>query len=195
MYAIFLSNKHDGGAFMQEVSKKIRELRKERNLTLKELSQRTGFSISFLSQVERETSSIAITSLKKIADSLHVPITTFFKAYDNEHFLVSKEEQKPFLIEGASTEYVKLSGTFQDRVLESLMITLQPKESHGHQFSHQGEEFLYVLHGSLAVMIDGEEYMVNAGSSIHYPSGKPHFWTNLLDQKTTFLCVLTPIVL
>ncbi|SFH67822.1 Cupin domain protein [Tindallia magadiensis] len=180
---------------MQEVSKKIREIRKERGLTLKELSERTGFSISFLSQVERETSSIAITSLKKIADSLHVPITTFFKAYDNEHFLVNKEDQKSFLIEGSSTEYIRLSGTFQDRALESLMVTLQPEEKHGHLFSHQGEEFLYVLEGAVVVTIDGDDYTVYAGDSIHYPSGKPHLWTNPLEEKTRFLCILTPVIL
>ena len=64
---------------MDEISEKIRTLRRENNLTLKELSEKTGLSISFLSQVENGTSSLAITSLKKIADALNVPINTFLE--------------------------------------------------------------------------------------------------------------------
>ncbi|MCC5912448.1 MAG: helix-turn-helix transcriptional regulator [Clostridiaceae bacterium] len=180
---------------MEEVFRKIRQIRKEKDLTLKELSNQTGLSVSFLSQVERGTSSLALTSLKKIADTLHVPITTFFTGYENENFLVKSQEHKSFTIEGSNTEYVRLSGTFPERVLESLLVTLSPEEKHGHKFSHHGEEFLYVLEGAIIVNIDGKEHIVKEGDSIHYPSNIPHFWVNPVKQKSKFLCVLTPIVL
>ncbi len=64
---------------INEIAEKIRNLRKEKNLTLKDLGEKTGLSISFLSQVENNSSSLAITSLKKIADALNVPITYFSK--------------------------------------------------------------------------------------------------------------------
>ncbi len=51
---------------INEIAEKIRNLRKEKNLTLKDLSEKTGLSISFLSQVENNSSSLAITSLKKL---------------------------------------------------------------------------------------------------------------------------------
>ena len=56
---------------MEEIAKRFKKLRNQQNLTLKEISDKTGLSISFLSQVERGTSSLAITSLKKIADALN----------------------------------------------------------------------------------------------------------------------------
>ncbi len=71
---------------INEIAEKIRNLRKEKNLTLKDLGEKTGLSISFLSQVENSSSSLAITSLKKIADALNVPITYFFKSQNFTNF-------------------------------------------------------------------------------------------------------------
>lgn len=64
---------------MDDISKKIRGLRIQKGLTLKELSEKTDLSVSFLSQVERGASSLAITSLKKIADALGVKMTYFLR--------------------------------------------------------------------------------------------------------------------
>lgn len=59
---------------MEKIGEKIKSLRFEKGMTLKDLSLKTGLSISFLSQIERGSSSIAITSLKKIADSFNVAL-------------------------------------------------------------------------------------------------------------------------
>jgi len=179
---------------MDEISDKIRSLRKENNLTLKELSEKTGLSISFLSQVENGTSSLAITSLKKIADALNVSINTFFGSFQSHNFLIKSEDQCKFKIEGSNTEYMLLSGEFSERSLEALIVYIQPEETHGHQFNHPGEEFVYVLEGAITVNIDGKEYLTKAGDSIHYPSKLPHFWVNPLKQKTKILTVLTPVI-
>ena len=57
---------------MESVSNKIRKIRRENNITLKELSERTDLSVSFLSQFERGVSSITLVSLKKIAEALNL---------------------------------------------------------------------------------------------------------------------------
>ncbi|NQD67646.1 helix-turn-helix transcriptional regulator, partial [Bacillus haikouensis] len=72
---------------MDEIFKKIKDLRQERGLTLKDLSAKTDLSVSFLSQVERGSSSLAITSLKKIADAFEVPITQFFDSETNNNYV------------------------------------------------------------------------------------------------------------
>ncbi|SHE32775.1 helix-turn-helix domain-containing protein [Desulforamulus putei] len=179
---------------MEEIYEKIRTLRVQQNLTLKELSEKTGLSVSFLSQVERGTSSLAITSLKKIADAFNVPITSFFDSENNQNFLVKAEEQKPFRIEGSKAEYTRLGGEFSGKVLEPLLVTLDPGKTHENVFSHPGEEFYYVLEGAVIFNVDGKEYLVKKGDSIHYPSELPHFWLNPLEQKAKVLCVLTPVI-
>lgn len=169
-------------------------MRNQQNMTLKDLSEKTGLSVSFLSQVERGASSLAITSLKKISDALNVPISSFFTGYQNKNFIVKIEEQKPFRIEGSVAQYTRLSGEFAGRNLEPMLVILDAGEKQKSKFGHPGEEFYYVMEGAVIFNIDGQEYLVKKGESIHYPSELPHYWINPLEQKAKLLCVLTPVI-
>lgn len=177
-----------------EIAEKIRNLRKRKNWTLKELSERTGLSVSFLSQVENGTSSLAITSLKKISDAFNVSINYFFKSPEIHNFLIKKEDQSPFKIDGCNSELVRLSGDFSNRTLESLLVTIPPEEQHGNKSTHPGEEFVMVLEGALIVNINGTEYLAKAGDTLHYPSTIMHTWFNPLKEETKILCIITPVL-
>ncbi|WP_408010067.1 helix-turn-helix domain-containing protein [Pseudalkalibacillus sp. A8] len=177
---------------MDEIYKKIKDLRRKNGYTLKDLSKKTDLSVSFLSQVERGSSSLAITSLKKIADAFDVPITEFFETETNYNYIVKKESRKPFKIEGSPATYIRLNGEFANRSLEPLMVTLSPKQVQTQTSSHPGEEFYYVISGAVLFNVDGKEYFVREGESIHFPSTMPHFWENPLNEESTILCVLTP---
>jgi transcriptional regulator with XRE-family HTH domain len=179
---------------MDEIHKKIKDIRLRNGLTLKELSEKTDLSISFLSQVERGASSLAITSLKKIADALNVKITEFFETESNNNYLVKIEQQKPFKIEGSDFTYVRLSGEFNGRVLEPMLVTLAPNQKRTQTFNHPGEEFYYVLKGAALFNVDNQEYLIRQGDSLHFPSTCPHFVENVLDEETVLLCVLTPVI-
>ncbi|WP_134698659.1 helix-turn-helix domain-containing protein [Ammoniphilus sp. YIM 78166] len=179
---------------MDEIYKKIKDLRKQHDMTLKDLSEKTGLSISFLSQVERGSTSLAITSLKKIADAFEVPITDFFENEGNQNFHVRADSQKPFRIEGSPAEYTRLGGNFNGRALEPIIVTLGPDVVQDNVFSHPGEEFYYVMEGAVIFHVDGKEYLVKAGDSIHFPSHLSHFWSNPLHQTCKILCVLTPVI-
>ncbi len=179
---------------IEEISKKIRQLRKEKNMTLKELSEQTGLSVSFLSQVENNTSSLAITSLKKIADALGKDISYFFKSPEVKSYHVKYEDQEPFKIETSKAEFVKLSGDFPNKCMEAMIVTIPPKEQHGDLFSHPGEEFIYVLDGTLEIVLDDVTYSVKQGDSFHFPSTVSHLWRNPLKSTLRFLVVLTPSI-
>ncbi len=138
---------------------------------------------------------MAITSLKKIADALNVPITSFFEEYKNNNFLVKKEEQKPFRIEGSTAEYIRVGGEFSGRSLEPMLVTLDPgANSEATKYNHPGEEFYYVLEGTVIFNIDGHEFLVKKGDSIHFPSELTHYWLNPTEQKAKLLCVLIPVI-
>ncbi|PLT33087.1 helix-turn-helix domain-containing protein [Bacillus sp. V5-8f] len=179
---------------MDEIYQKIKDLRVKNGLTLKELSEKSELSVSFLSQVERGASSLAITSLKKIADALQVNITEFFEDYSNANYIIKESEQKPFQIEGSQFTYTRLSGEFQGRNIEPLLVTLAPNQKQTQNYSHPGEEFYYVLKGGALFNVDGKEYFVRKGDSIHFPSTCAHFVENPLNDETTLLCVLTPVI-
>lgn len=110
---------------MVDIHTKIRELRQQQGLTLKELSENTNLSVGFLSQVERGTSSLAITSLKKIADSLGVEMSYFFQQEMNNNYVVKLDDHRVFQVDGNESKYVKVSGNFQGRSMESLIVTLK----------------------------------------------------------------------
>ena len=137
---------------------------------------------------------MAITSLKKIADALGAPITSFFDAFDNKNFVVKAEDHKPFRIEGYNAIYTRLGGEFSGRLLEPLLVVLDPGKNHHGKISHPGEEFYYVLEGTVVFNVDGVEYVVNEGESIHYPSEITHYWLNPTDKPAKVLCVLTPVI-
>ncbi len=180
---------------MESIYEKIRTLRLEMNMTLKELSDKSGFSISFLSQVERGNSSLAITSLQKIAESLNVPITYFFESKKNNTYHTYAQERQPFQIEGSPMTYTRLAGHFPDRALEPLLNILPPGQTRPVAYNHAGEEFYYVLQGTVTITVDGKEYILKKGDTIHFPSTLVHTWYNPSDEEEAHvLSVLTPAI-
>lgn len=180
---------------MDDIHQKIMSLRKERGLTLKKLSEMTGLSAGFLSLIERGSTTLAITSLKKIADAFELDITYFFESPNsNRKFHVEHEEQKKFWIDTPENGFVKLSGQFTNRGLESLLVTLKPKQQKEYSDSHPGEEFYYILHGTVRFIVDKETFDVKAGESIHFPSKLPHDYENPLDEEAAMICVMTQLL-
>lgn len=179
---------------MEYVNKKIKEMRLNERMTLKELSDKTELSVSFLSQIERGSSSLAITSLKKIADAFDVSMRSFFEEIKNDKYMTKKEEQKTFKVEGSNVQHVRLSGEFSGRNLEPMKVTLAPYQPYIERFSHPGEEFYYVLQGKVSFKIEDEEYTLSEGDTIHFPSQREHQWSNPTAEETVLISVLTPVI-
>jgi transcriptional regulator with XRE-family HTH domain len=179
---------------MESVAKKIREFRKMKGMTLKELSDITDLSVGFLSQVERGASSLAITSLKKIADALNVEMADFFQKEIQTKYTKKLEEQTAFQTTGSDSIFTLLSGHFIDRKMEAFKVSVKPLQVDTFTFSHPGEEFHYVLKGAIIFVVNNEEYYLKEGESIHFPSEIKHMWKNPLNQETILLSVLTPVI-
>ena len=179
---------------MEEIFQKIKQLRFEHGMTLKELSEKADLSVSFLSQVERGTSSLALTSLKKIADAFGVKMIHFFEETDNLNYAVKKQDQKPFKIESSDSTYIRLSNNFADRKIEPFLVTIKPNQKEVESVTHPGEEFYFVLEGAVLLTVDQTEYYLRKGEAIHFPSSLPHIWENPLDQETILLSVITPVI-
>ena len=179
---------------MKEVYERVRTLRKQKEMTLKDLSEKTGLSVGFLSQVESGTSNLAITSLKKIADAFEVNISEFFQNRRDYTYVTRKDERKIFQVDGLDTVYCNLGSKLDKRALAPYILILGPKQGRKGSFKFSGEEFYYVLKGGVKFTIDNKEYILNEGDSIHFPSNLEHFGENLLDEETHLLGVITPVV-
>jgi transcriptional regulator with XRE-family HTH domain len=180
------------GDIIKQIAQEIRRIRKSKGITLKELSEDTELSISFLSQIERGISSMTITSLKKIADALGVTMQDLVSIEENQQFTRKKESQMVMRLEKSFPKYVPLSGQFEGRKLEALILKMAPNHKDIETTTHDGEEFYYILSGSGIFTIGEEEYVISEGETVHYPSTIPHKICNPNDTELVTLCVLTP---
>jgi transcriptional regulator with XRE-family HTH domain len=192
-----VASRSDDGDAIRAIGAAIRELRTEQGLSLREFSKLTGFSIGFLSQVERGRSSLALTSLHKVAKALGTDVASLFpvgqagEPHPLPH-VTRADEHSEIAIAASQRTYKVLSGRAPNRVLEPLFVTIHPSERIEEAYNHEGEEFCYVLSGELRYVIDGTEYRLGQGDSIHFRATVPHAIQNDTDEPVEALWVLTP---
>ncbi len=171
----------------------MKELRKKNKMTLKQVAEKTDLSISFLSQVERSMSSVTLTSLNKIAQALGVSIHDFFpQNHIPKASILRKEDRKQFKFENSNFIYTSLVGDMEDPIFEPMIATLLPGEKKATPYGHEGQEFGYVLQGTLTILLENEEHDLNAGDSIHINSSIPHNWINRTQEPVQVLWVNSP---
>jgi L-aminopeptidase/D-esterase-like protein/transcriptional regulator with XRE-family HTH domain len=167
---------------------RIRALRSARGLSLAQVSAATGLSISFLSAVERGTTSISIANLIRIADLFQTSVPGLMQeATPAPHSVIKPVNRPRFTAENGLV-------TIEDMILgggplEAYRYEIQPGGSSEGSYSHQGEEFLYILSGSLEVTIDDESFHLTTGDSLHLQSNRPHQWANSSTETCTALWV------
>ncbi|SDI80714.1 helix-turn-helix domain-containing protein [Alteribacillus bidgolensis] len=172
-----------------ELGNLIKRLRKEKKMTLKEVSEKTNLSISFLSQVERSLCSITLLSLRKLSEALGVSPSYFFPdtiQIDKDMIRRATEKQTEHK---SSFTYSDLSGNVSNPLFTPILVTLLPGDKRGTPFSHEGQEFIYVINGIMTIILDDTEYDLYPGDSIHMDSTRPHNWFNKTDKPTNFLFI------
>ncbi|WP_405149724.1 cupin domain-containing protein [Sphaerisporangium sp. NBC_01403] len=186
------------------VGARMRRFRKERGLTLRGLSTRSGLSIGFLSQVERGISSIGLTALNGVAAALDRSVAEFFdddQQADGDRATVARLPSHFTLTRAATAaaEYVSGQQTYRmlsargpSLVLEPLLVHIAPGGRREDAYGHAGEEFAFVLDGELLYEVDGVEHRLYPGDSVHLRSTVPHAMYNDTDRVTTVVSVVTP---
>jgi len=178
-----------------EIGQKIKDIRTAKGLTLKDVSEKSNLSISFLSLVERGLTSIAITSLQKIADVLEENLTVFFDIpQKHPRRVIRSYDQEIVRIDHSKYIYYSLSGNIPDKVMEPWIVHLLPGQDRKEviPYAHDGEEFGYVLEGILTFFIDNKEHELYPGDSLHIPSTTLHNWANFTNRVVKLLYVSTP---
>jgi len=163
----------------KKISDKIKKLRKTKGLDQQTLAQRTGLTRSYISLLEGGKKMAAISSLSRIADALGVRVGEFFE--DNHSFLkprivITKNTQASPLSEknGIGYTYTPLSREKRGKTMDPFLIRLEPYNVQKHAFVHKGEEFNYVLQGTLKFTYENEEFILETGDSAYFDSSVPH---------------------
>lgn len=174
-----------------EIPELICARRMQLRLTLTDLSKRTGLSVPFLSQVEKGSKGLSLTSLRSIADGLGVSMNYFLDTHDQDERVRSIDDLHFFSIDGSKIRYARLGSTAKERELEPLYVVIPPKIDNIELSKHPGEEFFYVLRGMLTVLVGKKTYHLGPGNSIHYKSGLRHGWRNDSNEEVHLLSVTT----
>lgn len=178
---------------MQNIGIRLKALRKSKNMTLKQVAEKTNLSISFLSQLEHSKCSITIESLVEISEVLDVNPSYFFADYEESQsknkIAINKQQTLEENMVISNFTYKDLSGNFSNQSFLPTLVTLHPRKEGVRPLAHSGQEFIFVLEGVLTVIFDTDEISLEAGESIHMESTTPHNWLNKTDQLIKFLYV------
>jgi len=167
----------------------LRQLRAKRGLSLAQVARAVGISVGFLSAMERSQMSGSVSTLRKLARFYKTNILDFFDAKEGSGRQVRPGERKVLQAgPGVRMELLAWGNT----VMEPHLFRVAPESGSGESYTHEGEEFLYVLRGQLAITLDGEEYRLRPGDSFYFESATPHRWKNPGRNETWLLWVNTP---
>ncbi len=171
---------------------KIREKRIEQGYNLKQMAEAIGKTPSFLSQVERGLAEPSITSLRKISETLGLPLFYFLFNEVETSPVVKKGERKALKTPGYKINYELLTPDL-NRQMEILETTLGVGVSTVEDpIPHQGEECTIVIKGKMKIQLGEETYILEEGDSIYYFASIPHKITNIGDTELVIISALTP---
>jgi transcriptional regulator with XRE-family HTH domain len=169
----------------------VRRLRESQQLSLRTLAERTGFSASFLSQVENGQASPSISSMERIATALGVSLGEFFQNAERSLLPVVRADNRMVLHSGWSNARLEALGPGgTGGRLEPVLVTLQPGGSSGTRSYASGrEEFALVLEGTVTLTLNDSEQELASGDAVTIRAGALRRWRNAGSAPATILIV------
>lgn len=175
------------------IGEHIRLLRSKRHVSVRAFAAQTGFSPSFISQLENGQVSPSLGSLQKIAETLGVTLGEFFAAAasgTDEDLIVRPPDRRRLDSTWTDVHLEALGSMTRSRRLEPVLAILGPGGKSGkHLHSHSREEFAFVLKGSVTLTLGDEESELRPGDAVTLPAHAPHRWENRGREAAEILMV------
>ncbi len=180
---------HD--AISVEIGKRLRELRQERNLSMRELARMSGLSANALSTIERSKSSPSVSTLYKLAEALEVPITAFFRTETSQKDVVFIKGSERTRVSFHRGLWEGLGGEWFSGRVEPFMLTLESGANSGRfSMAHTGHEFVLCLRGLLEYQVENQVFTLEPGDSLLFAARLKHQWRNPGTTVTNAVFVL-----
>ena len=175
----------------EQIGNKIKNLRNQNGLTQQELADRSDLTKGFISQVERGFTAPSVATLADIIECLGSNLADFFND-DEDSQIVFKPEDCFEKVDKAENSTVWLIPAAQKNQMEPILITLKPGAPQTFDKPHEGEEFGYVLEGSVKLSFGDKVYIVEKGDSFYYSATKRHKLEAEGRKQAKVLWVTTP---
>lgn len=185
------------------VGEKIKSLRENQSISVEELTERSGLSTEQIERIENNIDLPSLAPLIKIARVLGVRLGTFLDDQDEMGPVVCRKSEATDSISFSNNaiqsrkhmEYHSLSKSKADRHMEPFIIDVTPTEDSDFVLSsHEGEEFIMVLEGTMEISYGKHTYLLEEGDTIYYDSIVPHHVHAYQGQAAKILAVIyTPV--
>jgi len=179
---------------IREIAERIKELREISGVTVESLAEQLGISADTYRQYESGASDIPVSILYEIAGKFKVELTEILtgdRPRLHTYSLVRKgsgsaAQRTPHY------DYQSLAPNFVHKRMEPMLVKVEPKPGDESRSTntHPGQEFDYVISGTLAVTIDNHELILNEGDALYFDSNHPHSMRALNDQPAQFLAII-----
>jgi quercetin dioxygenase-like cupin family protein len=164
---------------VEAIGDRIRGLREARGTSFEELSNITGFDVDLLKKIESNEIQPQLGTLVKLSRALESAFSRLVSGVGDKLYSVTRKNARQIVSRSSSSKgkqlytYHNMAPEVQGRHMEALMVTLE--ENPDHEMSvHEGEEFIYVIEGTVYVKIDEDEFELEPGDSVYYLSTTPH---------------------
>ena len=161
-----------------DIGLKLKELRILKGLTQEELADRAELSKGFISQLERNLTSPSIATLMDILQCLGTTLGEFFNETPEEQIVFGKTDYFEKVDSELKNEIRWIIPNAQKNVMEPIMLTLEPGGETYPDNPHEGEEFGYVLQGTIAIHLGTKVYKAKKGESFYFVPDKKHYLTS-----------------
>jgi len=164
------------------VGEKIKNLREDKNITREQLSERSGLSLDQIISIEENVNLPSLAPLIKMARVIGVRLGTFLDDNDELGPVVTRKADKSESISFSNNasesrkhmDYYSLSKAKSGRHIEPFLIDIIASDAEFTLSSHEGEEFIHVLEGTIEINYGKDAYVLEPGDSIYYDSIVAH---------------------
>jgi transcriptional regulator with XRE-family HTH domain len=171
----------------------LRALRKQRGWTLRESARRSGLSVAFISEVERDLVSPSVASLSRLASALGVRISDLFDRPVTHGRLVRVADRRVIRYGDENLYWDEVLSPSLAGKLLLLRSTILPGADSGGTYEHDAdEECVVLLEGELQIEVQGHVYRLMEGDALTFSSRLPHGWCNEGTRPAVALWVITP---
>ena len=173
-----------------DIGAKLKALRLRNDLTLEEVASRSELTKGFISQVERNLTSPSISTLEYLLEALGTNLADFFKEEKEEQIVFQTQD----FFESVKDEYTIewIIPNAQRNMMEPIRLTLAPGGATYPDLPHEGEEFGYVLQGSVKIHVGNKVYKAKKGESFYFTPHAKHYIEASSSSGARLIWVSTP---
>ena len=174
-----------------DVGGRLRQLRMERNRSMRSLARASGLSTNAVSMIERGRTSPSVSTLYKLAEALEVPITAFFRLEPPKQDIVFRAMGERKRVPIPNGQWMGLGGEAFTGRMEPFMLSLEPGASSGpFGMLHSGSEFALCLSGQIEYEVEGQRFVLKTGDSLIFAAQRRHRWKNTGSDTAQAVIVL-----